>query len=95
MAAWIVSSRDTDEGILPWIWAVAIGLRVVVLPSEPSLTDDFWRYLWDGHVQRAGMNPYLFAPGAQEHWYDAYEILHRECPVRQLPGDVPGENKAG
>ena len=23
----------------------------------------------------------LFAPGAQEHWYDAYPILHGESPV--------------
>lgn len=77
LAAWIVSFRDTDEGLLPWIWAVAIVLRVVVLPSEPSLTDDFWRYLWDGHVQRAGMNPYLFAPGA-------LEVAHLTTPWHHL-----------
>ena len=29
----------------------------------------------------------LFAPGAQEHWYEAYEILHREAPVQRLPGE--------
>jgi cytochrome P450 len=29
----------------------------------------------------------LFAPGAQEHWYQAYAILHAECPVQRLPGD--------
>ncbi len=29
----------------------------------------------------------LFAPGAQEHWYDAYPILHREAPVLRLPGE--------
>ncbi len=23
---------------------------------------DLWRYLWDGHVQAQGLNPYLFAP---------------------------------
>jgi hypothetical protein len=23
----------------------------------------------------------LFGAGAQEHWYEAYEILHRESPV--------------
>ena len=22
----------------------------------------------------------LFAEGAQEHWYEAYPILHAECP---------------
>ncbi|MFN7947179.1 MAG: glycosyltransferase 87 family protein [Blastocatellia bacterium] len=24
--------------------------------------DDLWRYLWDGHVQAQGINPYLYAP---------------------------------
>jgi cytochrome P450 len=39
----------------------------------------------------------LFSPGAQEHWYEAYPILHRDCPVvtlaiRQLEAlDVPLE----
>ncbi len=29
----------------------------------------------------------LFGPGAAEHWYEAYEILHREAPVHRLPGE--------
>jgi cytochrome P450 len=29
----------------------------------------------------------LFSPGAQEHWYEAYEILHRESPVHPLRGE--------
>ena len=28
----------------------------------------------------------LFGAGAQEHWYEAYEILHREAPVLRLAG---------
>ncbi|MEN9805696.1 MAG: hypothetical protein RL756_204, partial [Pseudomonadota bacterium] len=34
----------------------------------------------------------LFGPGAQEHWYEAYPILHREAPVVHLPGEglIPG-----
>ncbi|MCP5181828.1 MAG: cytochrome P450 [Pseudomonadales bacterium] len=29
----------------------------------------------------------LFAEGAQEHWYEAYPILHAEAPVLRLPGE--------
>jgi cytochrome P450 len=29
----------------------------------------------------------LFAPGAAEHWYEAYAILHAEAPVLRLPGE--------
>lgn len=34
----------------------------------------------------------LFSPGAQEHWYDAYPILHKEAPVYILKGQglTPG-----
>jgi hypothetical protein len=28
----------------------------------------------------------LFGQGAQEHWYEAYEILHREEPVYRIEG---------
>ncbi len=29
----------------------------------------------------------LFSPGAQEHWYEAYPILHRDAPVLRIPGE--------
>lgn len=29
----------------------------------------------------------LFGPGAQEHWYDAYPILHEQAPVLRLAGE--------
>ncbi len=45
-----------------WIWLVAIALRMIFLPLEPILSDDIYRYLWDGHVQLQGINPYTFAP---------------------------------
>lgn len=36
----------------------------------------------------------LFAPGAQEHWYAAYAILHEQAPVQRLPGEglTPGSD---
>lgn len=36
----------------------------------------------------------LFAPGAQEHWYDAYAILHEHAPVQRLAGEglTPGSD---
>jgi len=34
----------------------------------------------------------LFGLGAQEHWYEAYDILHNEAPVHRIPGEgfMPG-----
>ncbi len=41
----------------------AVLLRLILLPGTPTLSDDFYRFLWDGRVQLAGTNPYLHAPG--------------------------------
>ena len=34
----------------------------------------------------------LFSPGAQEHWYEAYPLLHAQDPVRRISGEgaAPG-----
>lgn len=34
----------------------------------------------------------LFSPGAAEHWYEAYDILHGQSPVHRIPGEgfAPG-----
>ncbi len=34
----------------------------------------------------------LFSPGAQEHWYEAYKVLHAQSPAHRIPGEggVPG-----
>ena len=40
----------------------AVLFRLVMLVSEIHFSDDVWRYLWDGHVQTWGINPYQHAP---------------------------------
>lgn len=48
------------------IWLFAVALRLALLPLAPELSDDVHRYLWDGHVQLSGTNPYVHAPAAPE-----------------------------
>lgn len=47
-------------------WAVVLigGLaaRVALLPLEPGLSDDAYRYVWDGLLQLRGLNPFLYLP---------------------------------
>lgn len=61
--AWRVG---VDSGSTRTIWLLAIAMRLTLLPLTPELSDDIYRYLWDGHVQLSGVNPYLHAPGAPE-----------------------------
>jgi len=43
---------------------VAATARVVLLLLPPLLSEDLWRYLWDGSVQWSGINPYAHAPNS-------------------------------
>jgi hypothetical protein len=44
------------------ILGVAIALRAILLPAQPFLSTDAYRYVWDGWVQAAGINPYRYIP---------------------------------
>lgn len=71
-------------------WAVAIALRLLVLPIEPG--DDFWRYQWEGKIQGAGFNPYVTAPddpalaGIRAQFPNFYKINHRDFRAIYPPG---------
>jgi hypothetical protein len=41
---------------------VAVVLRLLVLPMPPTLSDDLYRYVWDGRMILAGINPYSSSP---------------------------------
>lgn len=41
---------------------VALGLRVLLLLAMPNLSDDFYRFVFDGQLIRFGINPYLYLP---------------------------------
>ena len=42
-------------------------LRFIFIGSEPEvLSDDVYRYLWDGKVQTEGINPYRYPPASGE-----------------------------
>lgn len=44
-----------------WI-AASIFFRTVLLFSIPSLSDDFYRFVWDGRLLAAGYNPFAHVP---------------------------------
>lgn len=47
---------------VPVILSVAFLMRVFFLFDPPQLSDDLYRYLWDGAMAMAGSNPYSIAP---------------------------------
>lgn len=45
-----------------FILGLGLALRLAILFSTPYHSTDVYRYIWDGRVQAAGINPYLFVP---------------------------------
>ncbi|MFN0036572.1 MAG: hypothetical protein ACKVUS_16015 [Saprospiraceae bacterium] len=64
----------TQTRYLLWL---GIGLRVLLLFSTPNLSDDYARFLWDGHLTAAGIHPFAHPP--------AYFIENQILP----PGITP------
>jgi len=44
------------------VLVVALVARLALAVHPPALSDDVYRYVWDGRVQAAGINPYRFPP---------------------------------
>jgi alpha-1,6-mannosyltransferase len=73
LAATHVAERTPTKRALWLILGIGIILRGYVLLFEPLLSTDIFRYLWDGRVQAAGINPYRYFPAhdALAHLRDA------------------------
>jgi len=50
------------KGNFKFLVITAVGLRVVFLFAIPNLSQDFYRFIWDGRMILQGYNPYLFTP---------------------------------
>jgi len=61
-AVGLVLRRAMPPGALWLVLGVALAMRALVLPTYPFLSSDVFRYVWDGRVQNAGVNPYRYIP---------------------------------
>lgn len=46
----------------PWILPVAAVLHLIAVFSLPELSDDYFRFVWDGRLLNNGLNPFLYLP---------------------------------
>jgi hypothetical protein len=54
--------RPALRGAVWVVLGIAAALRLPLLPVAPFLSSDVNRYVWDGMVQAAGINPYRYIP---------------------------------
>src|SRR5688572_16607585 len=74
---------------------IAVAARAAVLIThQPALSDDIYRYVFDGRNFAAGLNPYLVIPrdrhgAADENWRGELQVVeklaYRELPTPYLP----------
>ncbi|MGI8889327.1 MAG: glycosyltransferase family 87 protein [Chthoniobacterales bacterium] len=62
IAARLIWNRLPSRATVIIVVVLSILLRLPLLFQEPRLSDDMYRYIWDGRVQAAGINPYRYIP---------------------------------
>jgi alpha-1,6-mannosyltransferase len=62
LAVALVLRGPTLGGSVLIVLTVAVAMRLIVLFPQPFLSSDMYRYVWDGRVQVAGINPYRYIP---------------------------------
>jgi hypothetical protein len=67
--------------------AIGILIRVVLLFVEPNLSDDFYRFIWDGRLLNHGINPFLELPS-----YYIEQNLHSEFLTQDLYRNLNSQN---
>ena len=66
LASFLALTQPTNRFTLPIILGIAGLCRLATLFADPYLSSDIFRYVWDGIVQHAGINPYRYVPAAPE-----------------------------
>ena len=61
------------------VLGIAVLMRVLVFWLPPGISDDGWRYAWDGLVQAHGFSPYAHAPAGPE-----LQVLHGSRALAEM-----------
>jgi hypothetical protein len=84
-----LSLRGSDSRsilVLGLVFAALFRLSIIFFPTY--LSDDIYRYIWDGRVQAAGINPYRYIPAeeplAQLRDDQIYPHINRRDTVRTI-----------
>ncbi len=64
--AWALRTHTFSRRALLGSFALAAAMQAILVFTPPTLSDDMYRYVWDGWVQAQGISPYRYPPDAPE-----------------------------
>jgi Glycosyltransferase family 87 len=65
VAAWLLRKVPKRTAVV-LILLGGIGIQVAAVSAPPRMSSDLYRYIWDGRVQAAGIDPYQYVPTATQ-----------------------------
>ena len=78
-----------DRHVLYGIFALAVVMQGILIFTRPTLSDDMYRYVWDGKVQAQGISPYRYPPNSPELAFlrdrEIYPSINRKGVVTVYP----------
>jgi hypothetical protein len=66
IVVWLIVRARRARSTLLIVLLFAGIFRISILFAPPYLSDDIYRYVWDGRVQAAGINPYRYIPADEQ-----------------------------
>jgi hypothetical protein len=86
----LLPARSASWSLVFIIVLFGILFRLGLVPSEPTvLSRDRYRYIWYGRLQQNGMNPYRYAPGADELAALRDEVIYPNINRKEYPTLYP------
>ena len=80
---------DQNPRFIYWTFGLVALTLVILTLTRPTLSDDMYRYVWDGRVQAQGISPYRFPPKALEliglRDAEIYPSINRKSVVTVYP----------
>ena len=87
VSCYLITNADeasSDRRAMRLIWGAAILFRLTALPLDPQLSEDLYRYRWNGKLQAAGGNPYTETPQSSD-WEQRRDRAYPLVPGKHLP----------
>jgi hypothetical protein len=92
IAAWLLRKVPLRASVLLIVLG-GIAVQLAAVSAPPQNSNDLYRYIWDGRVQAAGIDPYEYVPAARQLaglrdeflWHPGAAYCVSQADVREQP----------